>query len=60
MMIPARFHRRPEELASDTATNREFTYEFLQKHECDHIVMVNPTSPLTERGDLQENFSVFE
>lgn len=42
----AQFHERPEELAGDKATNREFTYEFLQKHECNYVVMVNPTSPL--------------
>jgi CMP-N-acetylneuraminic acid synthetase len=40
------FHRRPESLATDEATNREFTYEFLVAHECDYVVMVNPTSPL--------------
>ena len=40
------FHKRPIELASNTATNREFMYEFLQNHECDYVVMVNPTSPL--------------
>jgi CMP-N-acetylneuraminic acid synthetase len=42
----AKFHRRPPELAVDTATNRDFTYEFLTKRECDYVVMVNPTSPL--------------
>lgn len=40
------FHRRPEELATDTATNRDFTYEFLKKHECDYVIMINPTSPM--------------
>lgn len=40
------FHQRPKELSSDTATNREFTYEFLQKHICDYVIMINPTSPL--------------
>lgn len=40
------FHQRPIELANDQATNREFTYEFLKKHECDYVVMINPTSPL--------------
>ena len=40
------FHRRPPELSSNTATNRDFTYEFLKIHQCDYVVMVNPTSPL--------------
>lgn len=49
------FHRRPRELAGDQATNREFTYEFLQKHPCDYVVMVNPTSPLL-RNETMEGF----
>lgn len=44
--LGAVFHRRPLELATDTATNRDFTYEFMQKHECDYVVMINTTSPL--------------
>lgn len=44
--LGANFHERPEELAGDNATNRDFTYEFLQKHECDYVIMVNTTSPL--------------
>lgn len=39
------FHKRPVELSSDAATNRDFTYEFLKSHECDYVVMMNPTSP---------------
>ena len=42
----ALFHRRPEHLADDTATNRDFTAEFLASHPCDYVVMVNTTSPL--------------
>ena len=41
----AQFHQRPPELSSDTATNRDFVYDFLKKHECDYVVMINPTSP---------------
>lgn len=48
------FHRRPAELANDTATNREFVYEFLHKHECDYIVMVNTTSPLLRKETLEK------
>lgn len=48
----AQFHERPEELAGDTATNREFTYEFLTKHPCDYVVMVNTTSPLLRQETL--------
>lgn len=52
----AKFHKRPKELASDTATNREFTYEFLQQHECDYVVMVNSTSPLLKEETYKKFF----
>lgn len=52
--IGAGFHRRPPELASDTATNRDFTFEFLKRRECDYVVMVNPTSPLLRRKTLDD------
>lgn len=49
------FHKRPDELANDNATNREFVYEFMKKHECDYVVMLNTTSPLIRKKTL-ENF----
>lgn len=39
------FHERPAELANDKATNRDFVYQFLKTHECDYVIMINPTSP---------------
>ena len=51
----ANFHKRPDELANDKATNRDFVYEFLKKHDCDYVVMVNPTSPAI----TQETFDKF-
>lgn len=56
--LGASFHKRPIELAEDNATNRDFTYEFLKKHECDYVVMVNTTSPLLTKETL-ENFVTF-
>ena len=44
--LGAKFHKRPESLAADHATNRDFTYEFLKNHVADYIVMINTTSPL--------------
>jgi CMP-N-acetylneuraminic acid synthetase len=41
-----KFHKRPVELSSDDATNEDFTTEFLGKHECEFLIMLNPTSPL--------------
>jgi len=43
-----RFHQRPARLATDTATNQDFTTEFLKRHPCRYVVMVNPTSPLLQ------------
>lgn len=53
----ARFHERPSHLAGDKATNREFTYEFMQKHDCDYVVMVNTTSPLLREETLRKFIS---
>jgi len=50
--LDACFHKRPDELAADKATNRDFTYEFLQKHQCDYLVMINTTSPLLRTETL--------
>ena len=47
------FHERPSELASNTATNRDFTYQFLKVHDCDYVIMVNPTSPLLRTETLK-------
>lgn len=54
----AKFHERPVELATDSATNRDFTYDFLKTHECDYVVMVNTTSPLL-RQETVDNFMAF-
>ena len=56
--LGAMFHRRPEELSNDKATNRDFVYEFLQKHECDYVVMINPTSPAL-RSETMHRFVQF-
>lgn len=50
----AKFHERPMELAGDKATNRDFTYEFMQKHECDYVIMVNTTSPLLREETVRK------
>ncbi|MBC87217.1 MAG: cytidyltransferase [Bdellovibrionaceae bacterium] len=53
-----KFHKRPEELSTDTATNQDFTREFLEVNPCDFVVMVNPTSPLLTETTLR-NFIEF-
>ena len=40
------FHKRPAELASNTATSEDFVYEFLLAHECDFVIQVHSIAPL--------------
>ena len=56
----ARFHKRPPELASDSATNRDFVYEFLKCHDCDYIIMVNTTSPLLRENTFRDFMSYID
>lgn len=60
MSMGAFFHRRPPELATDIATNREFTYQFLKEHPCDYVVMVNTTSPLLRRETMKKFMEYLE
>jgi len=50
----AKYHKRPEELSTDTATNQQFTAEFLQRHDCDYVVMINSTSPLLRQETVDK------
>lgn len=40
------FHKRPEALASNTATSEDFVQEFLATHPCDYVVQVHSIAPL--------------
>jgi CMP-N-acetylneuraminic acid synthetase len=40
------FHKRPSELASNTATSEDFIYEFLIAHPCEYLFQVHSISPL--------------
>jgi len=41
-----RFHRRPAELANNTATSEQFVYEFLKAHPCNYLFQVHTIVPL--------------
>ncbi len=41
-----KFHKRPAELANNTATSEQFVYEFLTKHPCDRLFQVHSIAPL--------------
>lgn len=52
--LEVNFHERPANLANDTATNQQFTEEFLKNHDCDYVIMVNTTSPLLKKETICE------
>ncbi len=47
------FYQRPENLASNSATNDDFGLDFMNSVECDVLVQVNPTSPFLSKDDLK-------
>ena len=48
------FYHRPKELSSDKATNDDFTIDFLNKHECDLLIQLLPTSPFISSENIDE------
>ncbi len=46
------FHRRPAELASNTATSEQFVYEFIKSHPCDYLFQVHSIAPLLTAGEV--------
>lgn len=48
------FHRRPEELASNTATSEDFVYEFLKNHRCDILFQVHSIAPLLTAYEVKQ------
>ena len=49
----AKFHKRPAELANNSATSEDFIYEFLDNHECTHVVQVHSIAPLLSENDIK-------
>jgi len=47
-----RFHQRPAELASNTATSEQFVYEFFKAHPCDYLFQVHTIAPLLMAGQV--------
>jgi CMP-N-acetylneuraminic acid synthetase len=48
------FHRRPDELASNTATSEDFVYEFLKAHPCEYLIQVHSIAPLLTAEQVGE------
>lgn len=47
------WHNRPDILADNNATSQHFVEEFLRKHDCDYVVMFDPTSPLVSADTVK-------
>ena len=46
------FHQRAEELGNNQATSEEYITEFLEKHDCSHLVQVHSIAPLLRVKEL--------
>ena len=53
------FYKRDPVLASNSATNDDFSLDFINNVECDILVQVNPTSPFTEIKDIKGVVKMF-
>jgi CMP-N-acetylneuraminic acid synthetase len=49
-----KFHKRPAELASNTATSEDFVYEFLKAHPCDYLFQVHSIAPLLTSDQVSD------
>jgi CMP-N,N'-diacetyllegionaminic acid synthase len=52
-------YHRPPELASDTATNDDFAYDFFQNIECDSMVQLLATSPFVSSETIVDFVNTF-
>ena len=50
----ARFHHRPAELASNTATSEDYVAEFLEHHDCDLLFQVHSIAPLLTANEVRD------
>jgi CMP-N-acetylneuraminic acid synthetase len=50
--VGVKFYKRPDEFATDTATNDEFALDFMNAFDFDVLVQINPTSPFLSKEDI--------
>ena len=48
-----KFYKRPERLSTNSATNDEFTADFMSNVECDVMIQLLPTSPFVSKDDIE-------
>jgi CMP-N-acetylneuraminic acid synthetase/quercetin dioxygenase-like cupin family protein len=58
--LGAKFYKRSELLASDGATSEHFVTDFLNKHECDVLFQITPTSPFLTVENLQQAMKLID
>ena len=50
--VGVKFYKRPDEFATDTATNDEFALDFMNAFDFDVLIQINPTSPFLSKDDI--------
>lgn len=54
-----KIYDRPEALASDSATNDDFTYDFLKNVETENVIQLLATSPFVSEKQIEDFISVY-
>ena len=54
-----KYYKRKVELADDSSTLDEFSYDFIKNTKADILVMINPVSPLITGADIDERVNFF-
>lgn len=54
------YYKRPEKLSQHPASNDDFLYDFLLKHECDWIIQAHSTSPFITEDDIQKFIDIID
>lgn len=54
-----KFITRSAESATDTATTEFALLEFLEKHDCEDVILIQATSPLLSSSDLEKGLSKY-
>lgn len=50
--VGVKFYKRPEQFATDTATNDDFALDFMNAFNFDVLIQINPTSPFLSKEDI--------
>ena len=52
-------HKRPAELATDTALISDVILDVLQTYSCELCILLQPTSPLTKASDIMKSIEIY-